>query len=173
MDGNIEVCRVLLKRALKKGGQFTQKIEGESMLPTLKPGQSITISYADRKGIVLGDVLVFQGALNQVVHRLVETRQEGKNTLYITKGDNNLSTDPPIEFSKVVGKISKIEGRDFSSLESQEKKELMVARSLKQARIGQIILKIIWPLRKVKMLLVGRKDVGAIRLLKKLTERLI
>ena len=169
MESNQAVCHILLKKAIKKGVRISPKVEGESMLPTLKPGQTITLEHVPFSRVQVGDILVFRGPAHNVVHRLIETVEKDGKLLYITKGDNNLTADPPASSDKIIGRISSVDGKKMSELESLEQRALRVEASKKQERLGRRMMKGIMPLYRIKVALIGRRSLGIIRWLKKLT----
>ena len=169
MEPNLSVCHVLLKKAIKKGTQITQKVEGESMLPTIRPGQTISLEYVSPSSIQVGDILIFRGAQSNVVHRLVKIEEKNGGKLYITKGDNNLTLDPPSGYERILGRVASLDGKKMSELESLEQRQLIVKASIDQERVGRVLVKILNPLTRLKIALIGRRSLGVIRLLKKLT----
>jgi len=80
-------------------------IEGNSMLPWIKPGDQIEIVSSPSK-IRFGDVVAF---FDNNHSRLVAHRTLGKkNGLLITKGDNCFATDPPHKVGDISGSVTKI-----------------------------------------------------------------
>jgi signal peptidase len=57
------------------------------------------------------DVVSYKSGNSVVTHRIIEVRDDG----YITKGDNNNTTDGLIEKDKVIGKVVYI-GKGFGKL---------------------------------------------------------
>ena len=62
------------------------KVEGDSMEPTLKPGDLVVAMPSDNYQV--GDIIIFKNERQNlmVVHRIVNKTE---NDNYITKGDNN------------------------------------------------------------------------------------
>lgn len=89
---------ILIKNILKSKGKFTLNLIGNSMYPTYKEGDKVTIITADT--ISIGDIILFnvQGVL--IFHRVIEFN---KNYI-ITKGDNHEYCDTMISRSQVLGK---------------------------------------------------------------------
>lgn len=82
-------------------------INGNSMLPTLKPGDIVFTVQSDYKE---GDIVVwFYNLFQGVVHRVA-----GINSTYvITKGDNNPFEDPPVPKSWIKYKVILIINREI------------------------------------------------------------
>ena len=72
---------------------------GSSMNPTLFEPMILETSKADR--YYPGDVVVFNSKNKTIVHRIIKVNQTG----YITRGDNNLNDDEPIDFHDILGKV--------------------------------------------------------------------
>ena len=76
-----------------------------SMEPAYHVGSLIYVRPIDAQEIEVGTPLTFTVSDGSLVatHRVVEIIAENGETLYITKGDANDVTDPPLEYSKVIG----------------------------------------------------------------------
>ena len=76
-----------------------------SMEPTYHVGSLIYVRRIDAQDIEVGTPLTFTVSDGSLVatHRVVEIITENGETLYITKGDANDVTDPPLKYSRVIG----------------------------------------------------------------------
>ena len=76
-----------------------------SMEPTYHVGSLIYVRRIDAQDIEVGTPLTFTVSDGSLVatHRVCEIITEIGETLYITKGDANDVTDPPLEYSRVIG----------------------------------------------------------------------
>lgn len=70
-----------------------------SMEPTLSVDDMIIVEKTDDYEV--GDVVMYQGEVNTVTHRIVEINGDE----VITKGDANNTTDEPIEASRIKGEV--------------------------------------------------------------------
>lgn len=79
---------------------------GQSMEPTLQAGDMIITRQVAVNDLRPGDIIMFDGGDNHVMHRIVaiEGGAAGEATL-ITRGDNNDANDPPVPEGAVVGKL--------------------------------------------------------------------
>ena len=72
---------------------YTRRVEGTSMLPTLEEGDLVVAQGVQMSDVNIGDVIVYDYPCStsgfSVIHRVVGTQGGG----FITKGDNNPSTD--------------------------------------------------------------------------------
>ncbi|MBI3840576.1 MAG: signal peptidase I [Thaumarchaeota archaeon] len=91
---------------------YTRRVDGVSMRPTLEEGDLVVISGADPGNVVVGDIIVYDPPCSStgfsVIHRVVGVQGTG----FITRGDNNPSTDQaagiadgPITGDCIVGKV--------------------------------------------------------------------
>ena len=81
-------------------------VQSGSMQPALKQGSIITIKPAN--SYQAGDIITFSLSEGQdpITHRLAEIKQEGRKTIYITKGDANRVVDQwKVLESQVKGKV--------------------------------------------------------------------
>jgi len=76
-----------------------------SMEPTYHVGSLIYVRRIDAQDIEVGTPLTFTVSDGSLVatHRVCEIITENGETLYITKGDANDVTDPPLNYSRVIG----------------------------------------------------------------------
>lgn len=86
-----------------RGGSV--RVRGDSMRPTLLPGEVLAVEFSvDR--IRGGDLLIFRQADYLVVHRFLgDGRGADGRPCLRTRGDGVLALDPPLEASRVVGRV--------------------------------------------------------------------
>ncbi|MEM2282905.1 MAG: signal peptidase I [Candidatus Hadarchaeales archaeon] len=69
-------------------------------------GDLLVIRGVDPKEIKIGDVIVYEDQAGRlIVHRVWDKRGAGENLTFVTKGDANPGTDPPIRAERVMGKV--------------------------------------------------------------------
>jgi hypothetical protein len=96
----------LYQRGMRKIFRYS----GASMQPTFKPGQLLYVR-PDVEDIKPGDVLVYREKDRYIVHRVLGM----KDNAFITRGDNNPSTDRhPIQRNQVVGRVEINENQDWA-----------------------------------------------------------
>ena len=88
----------------RAGRQGTVRVRGESMVPTLLPGQTILADFAAQTPR-LGDLLLFRQEGTLIVHRYLgpSRKRDGKRG-YRTRGDGSKVLDPVVYPDKVVGR---------------------------------------------------------------------
>ncbi len=92
----------LMGRAGRRG---TVRVRGESMQPTLRPGQLLAVEFAPER-LARGDMLIFRQGDLLLVHRLLGPARpiHGRPRLR-TRGDGALTLDPPVDLDRVVGRV--------------------------------------------------------------------
>ncbi len=84
------------------------------MLPSLAPGDRISVSYPEM-GYAVGDVVVRLDGEDQdqeeVVHRVVGFQDRDGTSLIVTKGDNSRLFDRPCSTDSLLGRVEAVERR--------------------------------------------------------------
>lgn len=96
----------------RTGHLGTLPMEGESMLPILRPGQRVAVEFSLER-LDRGDLLLYRQQDYLVVHRLLGTAcfPDGRPCLR-TRGDNMPGLDPPLDRARVLGRVVAIENDD-------------------------------------------------------------
>jgi signal peptidase I len=109
MDTNLFLAvDELFLAALTEGKDVRLHVDGMSMVPTLKPGDTIVVRQVAPHLLEMGDLVVVHREHDLVTHRLVR-QKEGQ---WLTKGDNSHYLDPPITAEMILGKVIAIERKD-------------------------------------------------------------
>lgn len=75
------------------------------MEPNLEIGDIVIVKEIKKEELKVGDIISFRQGQSVITHRINEISEEK----YITKGDNNNTTDDePIEYEQIEGKVEKI-----------------------------------------------------------------
>lgn len=86
---------------------FLGKGEGNSMQPLINQDDRVYIERVKLSQIKTGDIVVFYQNKNFIAHRVFKV----KDKKIITKGDNSFFLDKEFEFSKIIGRVTMIEGK--------------------------------------------------------------
>ena len=78
------------------------------MLPTLYPGDILTIKCETLSAIQSGDVVLYARAGRFFIHRNLRTVQRGSETALVTRGDSMPHADEPVLASELLGKVISI-----------------------------------------------------------------
>lgn len=110
-----ETKLALAEQVIRSGGPFRLRAWGTSMLPSIWPGDLLTIQQMDPGNVTPGDVLFVVREGRAVAHRFVEWRQTRRGVMCITRGDALPHDDPPVAASAMLGRVAGIcrAGRSF------------------------------------------------------------
>ena len=111
LDKNQIKCE-LAADALKASGTLRLRALGFSMLPSIWPGDVLTIQSQDSDECSVGDIVLYMSAGYFFIHRVSRVSDSGD---LIVKGDGLPQSDPPVQAQQVLGKVVAIEhdGRHF------------------------------------------------------------
>lgn len=89
---------------LRAGGSIRLKVLGLSMLPSVWPGDIVSVEGGSMDAIAPGDVVLYSRDDRFFIHRVIETSESG----FIIRGDAAPQSDPAIARSHVLGRVSGI-----------------------------------------------------------------
>jgi hypothetical protein len=109
MAGSDELSDRLLDTAVelmgRTGERGTLRVRGESMTPTLRPGDLVAVDFS-RVSLRRGDILLFRQVDYLAVHRLLGTaRSPDGGSCLRTRGDGLHRLDPALDRSRVHGRV--------------------------------------------------------------------
>jgi hypothetical protein len=99
----------LAVEVLRKTGMLRLTAFGCSMLPTLFPGDILTIQAEPLAEIEKGDVVLFARQGRFFIHRNLRSVQRGSEMLLLTRGDAMPHADEPVTAAELLGKIIRFE----------------------------------------------------------------
>jgi signal peptidase I len=102
-------ARNLAKEALHKSGRVRMLVSGASMVPTLRPGDLITVESARAGEIRPGEMVVFALSGRLVVHRVIAKTGDPREPLLATRGDRARRDDPVVSSVELFGRVTQIE----------------------------------------------------------------
>lgn len=97
------------RKTIQQNGFALSKTSGNSMRPLIWGDQHcVAVAPLDGEPKV-GDLLLFQLPIGErnVVHRLVDIRQNGDHRLYITRGDNCLVCEN-VRREEIIGRVAEV-----------------------------------------------------------------
>lgn len=95
--------------ALQRRGKTVVRVQGRSMYPTLRNGARVEVQPVAYDELSVGDLVVFHDGRGIVCHRLIRKEQR----LCYLKGDTNLWGDPPVIWSQILGRVTRLIDNDF------------------------------------------------------------
>jgi hypothetical protein len=103
----------LVAEALRTWGVLKIRATGVSMLPTLWPGDLLTVQSRRLEEIEPGEIVLYRRRNRFFIHRAVSKCLIGDGLFLIARGDSMPEADPPVRIGQVLGKITEVE-RDGS-----------------------------------------------------------
>src|SRR5271157_970505 len=85
----------LAAEILRKFGEVRFVARGTSMLPTIYPGDCLTVRSFGAAGPRRGEIVLCRRGGEFRVHRIVRLLEEGPATFYVLRGDALPDDDPP------------------------------------------------------------------------------
>jgi hypothetical protein len=98
----------LVADALASGGTIKLRAFGSSMLPSLWPGDVLTIEGPSCSPVP-GDIVLALQNQRPFIHRVQEKRNCHDCLEWITRGDAVPQDDPPVQASEILGRVSLVE----------------------------------------------------------------
>jgi hypothetical protein len=95
----------LAAEILRCRGTIQLKAWGGSMLPSVWPGDLLTIQSAAHEEVVPGDIVLVLRGKRFFVHRTVELQRGQDRFSWITRGDAMPHNDPPAAASELLGRV--------------------------------------------------------------------
>ena len=122
----------LAAEMLRRRGTVHIKAWGTSMLPSVWPGDFLTIQGAADDEVVPGDIVLVRRNNRFLVHRLVEMRPSQDCNSLITRGDAMPDNDPPAAVSELLGRVAGIRRGDqtFVPIRRVSLLDFVLARAL-------------------------------------------
>jgi len=99
----------LAAEILAAGGKVRLRALGSSMLPTLWPGDLLTIDGASCHAAVPGDLVLVLVNQRPLVHRVTDRLERDGLVRWVTRGDAVPESDPPVFPSELLGRVSSIQ----------------------------------------------------------------
>jgi peptidase S24-like protein len=98
----------LAAEMLRHHGSVQLKAWGTSMLPSLWPGDLLTIQTTAPDEVVPGDIVLVLRYNRFFIHRLVASRRAKECNLLITRGDALPQNDLPVPASSLLGRVASV-----------------------------------------------------------------
>lgn len=104
-----EACKCsLAAEVLQSKGRLQLRASGISMLPTLWPGDCVTIQSHSFEQSQPGDLVLYARSGRLFIHRVMRKCSIGEENFLITRGDCMGEDDPPVRERDLLGKITAI-----------------------------------------------------------------
>lgn len=78
-----------------RAAQLRFRVKGESMAPTLRPGDEVLVEAVSLEALRPGDLVLVQEEGRSLLHRFLGVRRQGGQRMVLTGGDRLWRADPP------------------------------------------------------------------------------
>ncbi|HEX7679244.1 MAG TPA: signal peptidase I [Thermoanaerobaculia bacterium] len=97
-------------RALLSAGHTARFLaSGDSMYPAIRSGDYLHIVPCEMTELRRGDVVLAATERGLTAHRIVRISERHGALRIITRGDNSLRSDPPVEAADVLGRVAQVD----------------------------------------------------------------
>jgi signal peptidase I len=103
-----ECKTALAAETLRAGDSIRLQVLGSSMLPSIWPGDVVSIDKISIDEIVRGDIVVCERDDRLFVHRLLSKTASNNGIRWETRGDSMAQNDPPFSEGQLLGRVSAI-----------------------------------------------------------------
>ena len=83
---------------------------GDSMDPTIRDGEALQVERCRPESLRVGEVVLARAQRGLTAHRIVEIRPD--TAQIVTRGDNCLRADPPLDFGEIYARVVAVERKD-------------------------------------------------------------
>jgi hypothetical protein len=112
VDGDLK--QELMLDALRRHGSCRLRVSGTSMLPTLWPGDVVSIESRRLSELRVGDIVLYDRCGRFFLHRLVALPAERFPGRLVTRGDSMPQADPAVRVESVLGVLATVRrGEDW------------------------------------------------------------
>jgi signal peptidase I len=96
-----ESCCALVAEVARSFGEVRLKVTGSSMVPSIWPGDLVTVRRQEMPTLQSGHVIVYKRDAVLVTHRITHTYLDH----VITRGDSVWHDDAPVKEADIVGRV--------------------------------------------------------------------
>jgi hypothetical protein len=100
----------MVEEVLQRRGSVHLCVFGESMLPSIWPGDVVTVARHPASRIEVGEVILFRRNQRFFLHRVRAIFSLDGLLRFNTRGDSAPQSDPPIPESDVLGNVVEVRG---------------------------------------------------------------
>src|SRR3979411_594406 len=111
-DGSTKLACVLADEVVRRFGTICLRVFGTSMVPSVLPGDLISVQRASVSEISPGEIVLYMREGRLFAHRVVGYTggyQRHDDSYLITRGDRLSHNDPPVSSSELLGRVTSIQ----------------------------------------------------------------
>ena len=94
---------------LSEGYAVRFRAGGQSMHPTIKDGEMITVEPVTAPAVKRGDIVLYRSKNGVIAHRVVRAQPASCEPRLILRGDALTSSDSPVALEQVLGRVALVE----------------------------------------------------------------
>jgi signal peptidase I len=98
----------LAAEVLRSWGTLKVRAHGVSMLPTLWPGDILTVESVRPEQVEPGEIVLYMRHDRFFIHRIVSTDLKRDKAFLVTRGDCMFEDDPAVDRSELLGRIVEV-----------------------------------------------------------------
>jgi signal peptidase len=151
IEGSHTLRCELASEVLRSSGTLRLQVNGWSMLPSVLPGDTLTVKSVTSEEICEGDIVLFGRDCRLFVHRVAKKSGHGS---IITRGDAMPHADPPVSEGELLGRVSFVV-RNGKLIEPSRHPRLAGRAVAAMARRSKIAARVIVGLHGLRQTLAG------------------
>ena len=107
----------LAVESLRRRGEARLRARGMSMLPSLWPGDLLTVQAVSLDEVTVGNIVLVMREKRCFIHRLVKLQVFEKGVYFVTRGDAMPHCDPPAS-AELLGRVIRVQRANRSFVPS-------------------------------------------------------
>lgn len=107
------VKRQLAADMIRTFGELRLRVTGSSMLPSVFPGDILSVKRSEVTDISSGDMVLFERQGHLCAHYVVRKASDRGQTYLVTRGHLLSCADPPVSPRELLGRVTSIERGRF------------------------------------------------------------
>lgn len=104
-----EATSSLVAETLRSWGRVQLRARGTSMLPTLWPGDVLTIQFRSFEQVEIGELVLYSRRGRLFIHRVLRRSGQGGDAVLITRGDCMAGEDPAVSRAQLLGAVTEVD----------------------------------------------------------------
>ncbi len=99
----------LASQVLQEFGKLSLAVYGNSMVPTIFPGEVVTVRRTAPSEVECGDIILYTRGDRFFAHRAVRRIETFGTIEWVTRGDSLYDDDPPVFERELLGAVTSIQ----------------------------------------------------------------
>src|ERR1700676_5350556 len=104
-NASMELACGLAEEVVRTFGEVRLRVFGTSMVPSILPGDLISVQRAGVSEISSGEIVLYLREGRLFAHRMVALDANSEHARLITRGDRLLHNDPPVSSAELLGRV--------------------------------------------------------------------